>query len=173
MIVETFPTENICDTDGHNSYTQVLLHIRIRTFIIFNLTMCKKTYNKEASNRMIDVALLRTQFIIRCTSTHEPTRWILPSGELRKCVILSDMLQILSSIPGFFETCPSELIWPCLHTAVDDICDLVTELQGFDNLSTGTSPRIPYIRDDRMIDQFLLRHIFTKTIRIAQRLIAA
>jgi hypothetical protein len=121
---------------------------------------------------MIDVALLRTQFIILCTSAQEPTRWVMPSGELRKSVILSDMLHILNCIPGFFETCPSEIIWPYLHTAVDDICDLVTELQGFDNLcSTGSSPRIPYIRDDRMIDQFLLRHIFTKTIRIAQRMI--
>ena len=120
----------------------------------------------------MDVSYLRAQFITLClTTTTGPTRWILPSGELRKDVIVSDMLHVLQCIPGFFETCPSFSVWPAIHAVVDDICDLVTELQGFDNLNT-LGPRIPYIRDDRIIDAFLLRHIFTRTIRLSQRMIA-
>lgn len=95
---------------------------------------------------------------------HRHRAWLHPSGEVNRPVLKSDMaFVLLHTIPQFSITPAWDAL---LDNVVQDICDVVSDLQGVDN----TNPSF-YAQDlvvymsDTTIELFLDMHVGTKLIR--------
>lgn len=109
---------------------------------------------------------LRANFVVRCITT-DGHRWIHTDRTVRRDIVMSDMVALLSQIHGVFETAPSGVIWGHIHDTVQSLCDTVVLLQGYDTLGPihNHAPLVP----DAMINHFLMYAIFTAAVRIAQK----